>query len=133
MMEWTQAVADNRWTFLLLVNVFLLLRGIFLEPLPALVLTAPLTVLAVSPFVWHRSGAPGPGDDLQPGHWALHAPGGWGTLFVAAKIGPVGMGEISRALIPLFLVSLLVLALITYGASLADVSGLAAALNHPPP
>jgi TRAP-type C4-dicarboxylate transport system permease large subunit len=32
------------WTFLLLVNVFLLVLGIFLEPLPALVLTAPLFV-----------------------------------------------------------------------------------------
>jgi C4-dicarboxylate transporter DctM subunit len=44
----------------------------------------------------------------------LYTPPVGGTLFVAAKIGQVGMGEISRALIPLFLVSLLVLALITY-------------------
>ena len=112
MMEWTQALADNRWTFFLLINVFLLLLGIFLEPLPALVLTAPLFV-PLAPLY-----------GIDPVHLGLvltcnlaiglYTPPVGGTLFVAAKIGQVRMGDISRALIPLFLVSLLVLGLITY-------------------
>jgi C4-dicarboxylate transporter DctM subunit len=35
-------VASEPWMFLLLGNVALLLLGIFIEPLPALLLTAPL-------------------------------------------------------------------------------------------
>lgn len=112
MMEWIQTVADNRWVFFLLINLFLLVLGIFLEPLPALVLTAPLFV-PLAPLY-----------GVDPVHLGLvmtcnlaiglYTPPVGGTLFVAAKIGQVGMGAISRALMPLFLVSLLVLALITY-------------------
>lgn len=112
MMEWIQTVADNRWVFFLLINLFLLVLGIFLEPLPALVLTAPLFV-PLAPLY-----------GVDPVHLGLvmtcnlaiglYTPPVGGTLFVAAKIGEVGMGAISRALMPLFIVSLLVLALITY-------------------
>ena len=110
--EWTRSVADSRWTFLLLVNVFLLVLGIFLEPLPALVLTAPLFVPLAPVY------------GVDPVHLGLvmtcnlaiglYTPPVGGTLFVAAKIGAVGIGAISRALLPLFAVSLLVLALVTY-------------------
>ncbi|MDP3221604.1 MAG: TRAP transporter large permease [Rubrivivax sp.] len=111
-MEWTRSVADNRWTFLLIVNLFLLVLGIFLEPLPALVLTAPLFVPLAASF------------GVDPVHLGLvmtcnlaiglYTPPVGGTLFVAAKIGEVGVGAISRALVPLFVVSLVVLMLITY-------------------
>ena len=37
-------VAGNKWVFLLLINIVLLVLGIFLEPLPALILTAPILV-----------------------------------------------------------------------------------------
>jgi C4-dicarboxylate transporter DctM subunit len=40
--EWVKLVAHEQWVFLLLVNLSLLLLGIFIEPLPALLLTAPL-------------------------------------------------------------------------------------------
>jgi len=39
--EWVKCVAHQPWVFLLLVNVALLLLGIFVEPLPATLLTAP--------------------------------------------------------------------------------------------
>lgn len=110
--EWTRTVADNRWTFLLIVNVFLLLLGIFLEPLPALVLTAPLFVPLAAVY------------GVDPVHLGLvmtcnlaiglYTPPVGGTLFVAARIGGVTMGGISRALIPLFVASLVVLMLVTY-------------------
>jgi C4-dicarboxylate transporter DctM subunit len=112
MTEWLQAIADNRWTYFLLVNIFLLLLGIFLEPLPALVLTAPLFVPLARMY------------GIDPVHLGLvmtcnlaiglYTPPVGGTLFVAAKIGQVTMGAISRALLPLFGVSVLVLMLITY-------------------
>jgi C4-dicarboxylate transporter DctM subunit len=112
MTEWLQTVASNRWTYFLLVNVFLLVLGIFLEPLPALVLTAPLFVPLAKMY------------GIDPVHLGLvmtcnlaiglYTPPVGGTLFVAAKLGQVGMGAISRALLPLFGVSVLVLMLITY-------------------
>jgi C4-dicarboxylate transporter DctM subunit len=37
-------VAHQPWVFLLLVNVALLLLGTFLDPLPAMLLTAPLSM-----------------------------------------------------------------------------------------
>ncbi len=110
--EWTRTVAENKWTFLFIVNAFLLLLGIFLEPLPALVLTGPLFVPLATVY------------GVDPVHLGLlmtcnlaiglYTPPVGGTLFVAAKIAGVGVGAISKALIPLFLVSLLVLGLITY-------------------
>ena len=43
---WIKLVATEPWMFLLLVNVALLVLGIFIEPLPALLLTAPLLLAA---------------------------------------------------------------------------------------
>jgi C4-dicarboxylate transporter DctM subunit len=107
-----RAVANDRWSFLLLLNIILLVLGIFLEPLPAMILAAPLFIPAAKAY------------GVDPVHLGLiftcnlaiglYSPPVGGTLFVAAKLGNVGMGAISRALIPLFLASLVVMALITY-------------------
>jgi C4-dicarboxylate transporter DctM subunit len=40
--EWVKCVARQPWVFLLLVNAAHLLLAIFIEPLPAMLLTAPL-------------------------------------------------------------------------------------------
>lgn len=113
---WVQEVAHQQWVFLLLVNLSLLVLGIFIEPLPALLLTAPLFLPLAKVF----------GVDLV--HLgvvmtanlaiALYTPPVGGTLFVAAKIANVGIGAISRALIPLMGATLVVLVLITYVPSL---------------
>lgn len=107
-----QELSTNRLVFLLLLNVALLVLGIFLEPLPALLLTAPLFIPTAAAF------------GVDPVHLGLimtcnlaiglYTPPVGGTLFVAARIGGVGMAAISRALVPLFFVSLIVLFLITY-------------------
>jgi C4-dicarboxylate transporter DctM subunit len=112
MLELVRGIAHDRWTFLLLLNVVLLVLGIFLEPLPAMVLAAPLFLPAAQAY------------GVDPVHLGLiftcnlaiglYSPPVGGTLFVAAKIAGVGMGAISRALVPLFLASLMVLALVTY-------------------
>ena len=76
MATWIKFVASEPWMFLLLVNVILLLLGIFIEPLPALLLTAPLLLPLAQTFnidLVHL----GVVDDRQPRHRAVHAAGRW--------------------------------------------------------
>jgi C4-dicarboxylate transporter DctM subunit len=90
----------------------LLLLGIFIEPLPALLLTAPLLLPLAQTF----------GIDLI--HLgvvmtanlaiALYTPPVGGTLFVAAKLAHAGIGEITRYLWPLMVATFSVVLLITY-------------------
>lgn len=109
---WVQDVASEKWLFLLLVNISLLVLGIFIEPLPALLLTAPLFLPLAQAFKV---------DLVHLGvimtanlAIALYTPPVGGTLFVAAKLAKAGIGEISRALIPLMAATVVVLMLITY-------------------
>ncbi len=105
-------IAPSRFWFLLLLNVSLLLFGIFLEPLPALLLTAPLFIPTAKAF------------GVDPVHLGLimtfnlaiglYTPPVGGTLFVAARIANVGMVAISRELVPMFAAAVLVLVLVTY-------------------
>jgi C4-dicarboxylate transporter DctM subunit len=105
-------IADNKYVFLFLLNLALILVGIFLEPLPSLMLTAPLFIPAAKAF------------GIDPVHLGLimvfnlviglYTPPVGGTLFVAAKIARVGMVAISRELIPMFILALCVLFLVTY-------------------
>ncbi len=105
-------VAENRYVFLFLLNLALILVGIFLEPLPSLMLTAPLFIPTAKAF------------SIDPVHLGLimvfnlviglYTPPVGGTLFVAAKIARVGMVAISRELIPMFVLALCVLFLVTY-------------------
>lgn len=107
-----KAFTDDKWMFLLLVNVLLLVLGIFLEPVPALILTAPL-LLPVAKAMGV--------DAVHLGlimtcnlALGLFTPPVGGTLFVAAKIANVRMGAITRDLTPMFLICLAVLAVVTY-------------------
>lgn len=110
--DWVKLFAREPWMFLLLVNVALLLLGIFIEPLPAMLLIAPLLLPLAKIF----------GVDLL--HLgivmtaslsiALYTPPVGGTLFVAAKIANAGIGEITRAIMPLMAVNILVVFLVTY-------------------
>jgi len=116
---WVTDVAHQKWVFLLLVNGSLLLLGIFIEPLPALLLTAPLFLPLARAF----------GVDLV--HLgvimtanlaiALYTPPVGGTLFVAAKLADASIGAITRHLIPLMAATVSVLILITYVPSLTSV------------
>jgi len=109
---WIKLVADQPWQFLFLLNVALLLLGIFIEPLPAMLLTAPLLLPIAKTF----------GIDLV--HLgvvitanlaiALYTPPVGGTLFVAAKLADAGIGEITKALWPLLIAAVVVLFAVTY-------------------
>ena len=116
---WIKVVAAQQWTFLLMVNVALLLLGVFIEPLPAMLLTAPLLLPIAQSF----------GIDLV--HLgvvitanlaiALYTPPVGGTLFVAAKLAGAGIGEITKALYPLLIAAVVVLFVITYVPSMTRV------------
>jgi C4-dicarboxylate transporter, DctM subunit len=110
--ELVSRIAGSKWAFLLLINVVLLVLGIFLEPVPALILTAPILVPLSRQF------------GVDPVHLGLlmtcnlaiglYTPPVGGTLFVAARIAGVGIGALSRALVPIFVASLVVMVAITY-------------------
>lgn len=119
MAAWITLVASEPWMFLLLVNVVLLLLGIFIEPLPALLLTAPLLLPLAQTFKI---------DLVHLGvimtanlAIALYTPPVGGTLFVAAKLAKAGIGEITKALWPLLIVAVCALFVITYVPSLTTV------------
>jgi C4-dicarboxylate transporter DctM subunit len=112
MADWIQIVATQPWMFLLLFNVCLLLLGIFIEPLPAMLLSAPLFLPLAKHF------------NLDMVHIgvvmtanlaiALYTPPVGGTLFVAAKLAKAGIGEITRHLWPLMAATFTVVLLVTY-------------------
>jgi C4-dicarboxylate transporter DctM subunit len=117
--DWVQSVATQQWVFLMLVNITLLLLGIFIEPLPALLLTAPLFLPLAQAFkvdLVHLGVVMTANLAI-----ALYTPPVGGTLFVAAKLADAGIGAITRALLPLFLASLVVLLVITFVPALSSV------------
>ena len=112
MADWVKLVATEPWMFLLLFNLCLLLLGVFIEPLPAMLLSAPLFL----PLAKHFNM-----DMVHIGvvmtanlAIALYTPPVGGTLFVAAKLAKAGIGEISRALWPLMTATVAVVLLVTY-------------------
>ena len=104
--------ATTQWMFLLLVNIFLLALGCFIEPVPALILAAPLLVPLAAAF------------QIDLVHLGLimtcnlaiglYTPPVGGTLMVGMRLAGAGMLETTRALIPLFTISVVVLLVITY-------------------
>jgi C4-dicarboxylate transporter DctM subunit len=117
--EWVKNVAHQPWVFLLLTNVALLLLGTFIEPLPAMLLSAPLLLPLAQAF------------KIDMVHFgvvvvanlaiALYTPPVGGTLFVAANLANAGIGAISRQLIPLMTATVLMLLVTTYVPSLTRV------------
>lgn len=110
--QWVRIVAHEPWVFLLLVNVALLLLGIFIEPLPALLLTAPLFLPLAQQFhidLVHLGVVMTANLAI-----ALYTPPVGGTLFVAAKLANAGIGAITRALLPLMAATFTVVLLVTY-------------------
>jgi C4-dicarboxylate transporter DctM subunit len=110
--EWMQVVATQPWMFLLMVNVALLALGIFIEPLPALLLTAPLFLPLAQAFhidLVHLGVVMTANLAI-----ALYTPPVGGTLFVAAKLADAGIGAITKQLIPLLAAAIVVLLIITY-------------------
>jgi C4-dicarboxylate transporter, DctM subunit len=112
MAEWISSVASQPWQFLLMLNIALLLLGIFIEPLPAMLLTAPLFLPMAQAM----------GIDLilmgvimvMNLSIALYTPPVGGTLFVAAKLCKASIGRMSVHILPLMAMNVVVLFITTY-------------------
>ncbi|WP_341299321.1 TRAP transporter large permease [Lysinibacillus sp. FSL H8-0500] len=105
-------ISTNPWVFLLLVNIFLLVTGIFLDELAVMIILLPIFMPLVHSF------------NIDPVHFGvmlclnatiglLTPPVGAG-LFIASSVGNVKMEKLIRAIIPFVLVAIFVLFLITY-------------------
>jgi C4-dicarboxylate transporter, DctM subunit len=110
--NWVGSVAHVKWVFLIMLNVALVLLGIFIEPLPALLMAAPLFLPLAMAFKM---------DLVHMGvimtanlAIALYTPPVGGTLFVAAKLAGANIGEITRHLWLMMAVTFSVVLLITY-------------------
>ncbi|MES3001493.1 MAG: TRAP transporter large permease [Pseudomonadota bacterium] len=110
--DWVQSVAHVQWIFLAMLNVALFLLGLFIEPLPALLMAAPLFLPLAMAF------------KIDPVHLgvimtanlaiALYTPPVGGTLFVAAKLAKASISEITRHLWLFMGATFAVTLLITY-------------------
>ena len=114
--EFIRSLSNDPATILLWINVFLLIVGILIEPLPAMVIFLP-ALLPVAPLL-----------GIDPIHFGalivinlviglLTPPVGM-LLFVVANIGKIPLGELSRGIIPFLLWSIVVLGLLIYFPSL---------------
>jgi tripartite ATP-independent transporter DctM subunit len=103
---------SSLWAFLIIVNLILLAVGLFLEGIAAMLILLPI----LHPIAMSLG--------IDPVHFGivvifnlmigLVTPPMGICLFVSNSIANVGMGAISRRIMPLFLVELLVLAVITF-------------------
>lgn len=104
--------ATSPWMFLLLVNIAMLVLGCFIEPVPALILAAPLLVPLSVAF------------KIEPVHLGLimtcnlaiglYTPPVGGTLMVGQRLAGVTMGEVLPPLMRMMAISIAILMVITY-------------------
>jgi C4-dicarboxylate transporter DctM subunit len=109
---WMTAVASRQWEFLLLVNICLLLLGMFIEPLPAMLLTAPLLLPIAQQYHVNLIHF-GVLITFNLAIALVHPPVG-AALFISAKLARVSIGAVTKALMPLLAAMILVLLLVTY-------------------
>lgn len=112
MAEWLVSMNLTPWMFLIIVNIFLLLFGIFIEPLPGVMVLAPiLAPVAVKLGV-------------DPVHFAMIViynltlgmitPPVGGLLFVTCNVSKVPMSALVRELVPFLWAHGAVLVLLTF-------------------
>lgn len=107
-----QSLSSSPWVFLLLVNVVMLVLGLVLDPVPAILLTAPLFLPTAASF------------GVDPVHLGvimvcnvaigLFTPPVGATLYVASRISGVGVLTIARHMGGLYAAAIIALGLITY-------------------
>lgn len=109
---WMVDFSDNPIVFLLLVNIFLLLIGMFMDGIAALIILVPIFM----PLL--------PAYDVDPIHFGiiicinltigiLTPPVGSG-LFIASSITGASIGSLVKALWPFLIISFIVLLILTY-------------------
>jgi tripartite ATP-independent transporter DctM subunit len=112
MAEWIVALKLSAWSFLILVNVLLLVFGIFIEPLPGVMVLAPI----LAPVAVKLG--------IDPVHFAMIViynltlgmitPPVGGLLFVTSNVSRVPLGPLVRELRPFLIAHGLVLLVLTF-------------------
>lgn len=106
------AVASDKYTFLLMVNILLLLLGTFMDLAPMLLICTPIFLPIIAKF------------GVDPVHFGiimifnlgigLLTPPVGPTLAVGCAIGKVSMEQVSRSIMVFYVPMLIVLGLVTY-------------------
>lgn len=106
------SISDNPFVLLLLINIFLLVLGLFLEPLAAMILSIPVLAPIAETI------------GIDPVHFGvivvlnlvigLATPPVGLCLFIVCGIAKVSLEAVSRAALPMLGICLLVLLLVTY-------------------
>ena len=110
--NWINAVADNKWVALLLVNFVLLLMGTFLDLTPGILIFTPIFLPALQAL------------GVDPVHFGviivfnmclgIISPPTGSALFIGCAIGRVSIEQVTRPLIPMFAWSTVALLVVTY-------------------
>ncbi|MGI5953569.1 TRAP transporter large permease [Dysosmobacter sp.] len=110
--EFLASVTDNKIVLLLIINVFLLILGCFMDNIPATIILAPILLPAVMGF------------GVDPIHFGiimtlnlaigLVTPPYGCNLFVGAAVAHIKMDSMFKYLLPFMIPMLLVLGLVTY-------------------
>ena len=106
------SITDNKYFILLLINLFLLFLGTFMETLAAVILTLPMLLPIIAKI------------DVDPVHFgvvmAVNLSVGLITpplgicAFVASSLAKISLERISKALIPFIIVTMIIVFIITY-------------------
>ena len=110
--EWMSAQDFSPWTFLIMVNVFLLLFGLFIEPLPGVMVLVPILAPVAAKL------------GIDPVHFAMVViynltlgmitPPVGGLLFVTSNVSRVPLGPLVKELKPFLLAHAVILMLLTF-------------------
>ncbi|RHW40093.1 TRAP transporter large permease [Lysinibacillus yapensis] len=114
--NWMVSLSENPLVFLLLVNIFLLIIGMFMDGMAALIILIPIFMPLLPTY------------EIDPIHFGmiicinltigiLTPPIGSG-LYVASSLANVSLGSLIRALTPFLIISVIVLLILTYVPSL---------------
>ncbi|MAC77768.1 MAG: C4-dicarboxylate ABC transporter permease [Rhodobacteraceae bacterium] len=107
-----QAISDSPWVLILMLNLVLLLLGLFLEPLAALVLAMPI-LNQVFPLLEISSVQFGVMVVLNLMIGMITPPVGL-CLFIVAAIGKQPLEKVAKAILPMIVICLLVLLAVAF-------------------
>lgn len=115
---WITGMQLNVWTFLILVNVLLLIFGIFIEPLPGVMVLVPILAPVAAKV------------GVEPIHFAMIViynltlgmitPPVGGLLFVTSNVARVPLSDLTRELKPFLWAHGIVLVLLTFVPALSN-------------
>ena len=105
------AISDNALTILLVINIILLIVGIFMDMTPAVLILPRFSCL--SPWIWGLTRTLRDHHDIQPAIGICTPPVG-SALFVGCSVGGVSIDKVLKPLVPMYIALIAALAVVTY-------------------